>query len=262
MGKTIGIGVPWQDAENNWSYYDLVLGLFMPPHWHNWKYDAREYIYPPYYPTVWKMAQDVHSERAAQASQYGIRTWDLGTEPNNKEQSNTTGKDSAKFSQWWRANAKGSVRLPGLLVMEPDSLDAVGWMEEYLDAGGVIPDFWSLDNYAWVPDQWDNNLHPIRELFAKRGVERPVIIKECASYGDVPSQIVMMDHIHKRLNDGTIYEAYWYSSWDPFGPFRNADLLNREATAVTKVGAHYMSLKNIQPAPDLDTQIHIPVILG
>lgn len=262
MTTLLGVGMPNQNATSGPSYYQKAIELLMPSCWHNWLFDQRQYIWPPYYPTVWAMVRNADSERAIALSHYGVRRWHFGTEPNNTEQSNTEPAIAADFSNWWRANGAGEMALPGIIVMEPDSMDGIGWLNRYLDAGGVVPDYWTVSNYAWVPDQWDGNLKPFRALLKKRNVERPLIVKECASWSpEIGAQKAIMDHVYKRVYDGTICEAYWYSTYDPFGPLRGSDLLTLEGD-LTALGLYYRALRPIPLPPPEGHTVHLPLVLG
>lgn len=255
----LGVGLPWQHAEADEDYYQRALGTLMPPWWYSWKFDAIDFIFPPFLPMVWAMKADGAANQAVTAAGYGPRLWLLGNEPERADQSNTSPETAALFSLWWRGTAQGEWAGPGVLIGLPAAYD---WLDAYLAAGGAIPDAWAVHNYGWTADQWDNNLGPFLLWMQRRGVAKPVIVTECASWDrSLPAQQAIMRRVRTAIEQGNIQAACWYSSRDPFGPFRGADLLTAEGE-LTPLGEQYVDGAEPPPQPVPESQVHLPVIFG
>lgn len=256
----LGVGLPWQNGQ-----YARALGALRPAWWYNWLYDQYDYIWPAYAPMVWAMKMDAASASAERRSHQGPRLWLLGNEPERPDQSNTPPAQAADFSRWWADAASGTFACAGVLLGLPP---AYAWLDVYLAAGGMVGAYWHVHNYGWTPDQWDGNLTPFLSWMRANRVERPVIVSECASWDQgLPAQMAIMDRVQVALAAGNIVAACWYSSRDPFGAFRGADLLT-ETGELTELGVHYREMREGNhgglpvPEPAGEHEVHLPVVMG
>lgn len=260
----LGVGIPPLHGEIDDVYEAACVATLRPAWWYDWRYKSTRYIFPPYLPMVWAMRMDDAANRAMIASRYGPRLWLLGNidKIGGELSSLTTPQQAADMSRWWHDAASGTFACPGVLLNQTAA--PLDWLDAYLRAGGVVPEAWHVHNYAWVEAQWDGNLTPFLLWMQRRGVQRPVIVSECASWDQsLPAQQAIMDRVATVLEQGNIQAACWYSSHDPFGVFVAADLLHSDGS-LSALGEHYLQVTG-QGAPHdagLDVQVHLPVLMG
>jgi hypothetical protein len=97
---------------------------------------------------------------------------------------------------------------------------------------------------------------------SRHKVKRPIIVSECACWlPHLPDQMAIMDRVMVALEQGSIEAAAWYSSHDPFGPLRGADLLDAHGN-LTLLGEHYRQLMDGERTPDLKPQVSLPVVMA
>lgn len=266
MPYGMGCGIPHQLESASLGYIERTLGILWPPNFYTWKYNHLDIIYPFYLPMVFDMRVNDAANRAMQLSHYGPRLWLLGNEPERKDQSNIPPEEAAQFSHVWADTAGGEWAAPGVLLGSPD---AYTWYDTYLQTGGLVGICHHVHIYALTPEHFDNQLRDFEQWMRDKRIERPILVTECASWSPhLSDQIKVMDRVWETVQRESIISAMWYSSHTyPGGPLGFANLLTDDGTAVTQLGAHYMSLKGTplpppEPPPDMDKKIHLPIVMG
>lgn len=118
---------------------------------------------------------------AALADAYPGRTWLLYNEPELPGQADTTPNDAAIHARYWTEaiGANGTTACCGVSVGERLPWDT--WLEDYLAAGGVMPDYWHIHIYAETPATFERRWEMWRAWNAEHG-NLPTIISE-AGFG-------------------------------------------------------------------------------
>lgn len=254
----LGAGIPWQLADGQPAYYAGVAFLLDCAWWMNWKYDCYGHIYRPYVPMLWAMRADGAAGEAMRLSAGGHKLWLVGNEPERADQSNTPPDDAAKFSVVWAGVTDVAWAGPGVLL----GLEAAyTWLDAYLVAGGIVPNYWAVHNYAWNEVQWGDFLEQFKAWMRKRRVERPIMVTETACWGPyLGDQMKVMDAAAGALERGEIEAACWYAAKDPFGVLSAADLLT-ESGSLTELGEHFRQHSAPPVSAGENVQVHLPLIM-
>lgn len=241
MANGLGVGIPWQNAETDPGYYDRALGLLEPPFWYNWKFDkigASRYV-----PMCWKCAPGTMLDQAIAAAKADralrpTQTWLMGNEPElppEHKQSDTNPADYKTAALKWVQNVGGFWVGPNILWHEQGR----EWIRNYVRIGGPIPSAWGIHIYfSATPAQWAATYNEAKSFFAGLGVPRVIWVTETAvAGGAVSTQKTLLDWLMRQRD----FKAFWYSSHDPFGPWREADLMDLPNRVTIPLGYHYAS---------------------
>ena len=149
---------------------------------HDW-YTARQFLEEPRHtPSIWNhVYRPTMRNLAALADAYPGRTWLLYNEPELPSQANTTPGDAAIHARYWTEaiGDNGTTACCGVSVDERLPWDA--WLENYLTAGGVMPDYWHIHIYAENPEAFERRWALWQAWNAEHG-NLPTIISE-AGFG-------------------------------------------------------------------------------
>lgn len=228
----VGVAVPWQ-SESVLSA-SKVRAAIAPKWWYN--YLSNHVGDPGYVPMLWRPTPgDAQWNAAVQDAKTTGRLYLLFNEPEYSGQSNTPATVAATICNQWQAatrrylNGKWTVT-PwaglGLLVNDAGIDKSLKYAEDYLNAGGRVPPVWHIHIYAHDGNHWDalwrRWANWIYENKAKyRGLQRPVIVTECASWSTDPArQLEVMQRASAIMQDWTLLRGVaWFSSL--YGPYRS-----------------------------------------
>lgn len=165
----------------HWPVYLEVTGR-LDTCTHNW-YTARQFLDDPRHtPSIWSADFRPGSivDLADLAADYPGRTWLLFNEPEFAGQANTSPEIAAVHVRYWQEaiGDNGSIACCGNLFYP--SLGGIQWIEEYLAAGGPVPDYWHIHIYVANDWEWINVLGNWEMWNATHG-NLPTIISEAGS---------------------------------------------------------------------------------
>lgn len=226
------VGIPWQMGSEFAVRAVQILNLQT---YCTWKLNAP-------LPMLWRCTAD----EVSSATVYQRNTLTLlGNEPEKQDQSNTLPVDFVAGVQAWQERYNSPIALPGILMHDAMGLQ---WLDEYLSVGGPIPDLWAIHTYAWSKDDWRAQWRKFQDWMFDRNVRRPVVITECASWGErLGEQIAIMDVIHEAVqNESRLVAAFWYSAHNAtmggsFTQWAKSDLLDTSGN-LTSLGSHYLAI--------------------
>jgi putative glycosyl hydrolase len=235
-----GVGIPWQMAETDETYYDRALTSLRPRWWYNWKFD--QIGKPGYIPMFWRPEltdMKTWDKAVALANEHPEVPWLLYNEP-ERYASTANPKEAAIIMKEWVKVTTNTFSIAGLLT----SVDDVSWLRTYLNAGGPIPDAWHFHIYGYSrPIDWLRALggHTFLDWYQRYGAKRPVAITETnantVSSIKVQGQI-MLDIILILKLFPFVLGVGWYAAYDVFDLWPWANLLDADGN-VTELGAFY-----------------------
>ncbi len=225
-----GVGLPWQRAENEPAWYYDALDRLRPAWWHNWKYGRLNM--DGYIPMLWRCNVDAVNTALPSVQRQPGRLWLLGNEPERADQSDTPPGSFAEGVRRFRHMTEPlGVRfaLPGILWDVFDHGRA--WLNDYLAAGGPLPDCWHIHLYDYRGQAWTKRLHGALEYLAGLR-DLPVIVTECASWS-AQTNADVLQAVRQALRAGNIQAAAWFSAYDELW---EAPSLLTENGKLTKLG--------------------------
>ena len=233
-----GVGIPWQLGESDPAFYEKVLAALNPPWWYNWQFD--QIAHPDYLPMFWRPQKgQVWDTAVAAANAYPDREWLLYNEPERGESLADPVKAASLVSDWVKETS-GKFSLAGLLT----SVDGVGWLERYLDAGGPLPTSWHFHIYGYGSgNEWIDGLEgqTFIKWYKQFGAGLPVLISETNSNVNqsVEEQAILMIDIFLLLEIIPIVRGVgWYSAYDVFERWPWSNLIDKEGR-LTELGSFY-----------------------
>ena len=171
------VGEPYK----HWPLY-LEVTAQLDTCTHNW-YTADVFLEDERHtPSIWNHEyRPTMRNLTALADAYPGRTWLLYNEPELVMQANTTPGDAAIHAMYWTEaiGTNGTTACCGVSVDERLPWDT--WLEDYLTAGGVMPDYWHIHIYAETPATFERRWEMWRAWNAEHG-NLPTIISE-AGFG-------------------------------------------------------------------------------
>lgn len=234
----LGVGIPWRPAETDPTYYDGILAALRPPWWYNWKFD--QIGRPGYIPMFWRPEKGRQWDHAVEAANaYPDKQWLLYNEP-ERGISQADPVEAAGLVRDWVAETHNDFSIAGLLT----SVDGVGWLERYLDAGGPLPTSWHFHIYGFENGvEWLKGLQgeTFLEWYIEFGAELPVIITETNANVNqsVEEQVVLMFDIFLLLEFAPFVSGVgWYSAYDVFEQWPWSNLVDAEGKP-TPLGEFY-----------------------
>lgn len=255
----LGVGLPWQWAERDTSYYTRTRELLGWPQWYSWKADCigmDGYTPMVYAPRLGPQFSQ-HIARA-QAWKQEYTVWILGNECEREEQANVSPAEFAEAIRTWLALVGGQWAGPGILWSDGGR----AWLDAYLRAGGPIPDVWAIHIYgSGTPRSWMMQYEHLQAWLTTRRITRPIWITETNARADVAGNATLM----RFLVTNPEIVAYWYSSHDPFGDNRIADL--HDAAGLTELGQLFADLQRLasvglMPRPRREQGVYFPFLPG
>ncbi len=256
----IGCCLPHQNAERDPAWYQRALDKLGPDSWYNHKCDQLGATDKRYTPMLFGMRDDAYMYEAMRLARvYRNRMWLIGNEPERLAEqggSDTEPEEAADAVAKWMRLTDVKVALPGILW------DEVGreWLEQYLDAGGPVGDFWAIHIYAHDTGHWLTLWQDWQAFLRERGLELPTLVTECAAWADdVSVQAGVMDMVRQTLRtDDMLQGAYWFAGhYGTFVPWwSRSDLLTEHGT-LTDLGRHYVESTT---AAGLEMKVYLPTI--
>lgn len=202
----LGLGAPWQSGDN----VPAMLERLRPAWWYDWRFE--QCGAPGYVPMVWSDAI-WHQNDATLTSLFERRPdlfWLLWNEPERSDQANMLPDEAAALTN--------AIALYGIQYAAPGvAVGAAGfaWLENYLAAGGPIPDMWHVHVYgAMTPAQWSLRWASWTVWMHDHNAVRPTVISETNAWteGDY-GQRAMLDHVASMLESDDLLQAVgWYAT--------------------------------------------------
>ena len=221
--------------------YGRILADLIPNWWYTWLFDAMGT--PGNAPMLWRQKWNKHAEEAfVVADQYKSHdlTWLIGNEPLVEGQATVTPAEAAGLTQLWRRELPTvKFACPGVYI---NHLRAIDFLDAYLDAGGPVPDFWHVHNYAYGIRGAEFANNRFFMWMKRRNVIRPVIISETNLWDDDDwgAQIPMMDWIVDLLEgENPVVAVAWFAAWYKFW---GARLLLNDECERNELGDYFRSL--------------------
>lgn len=220
----------------------------------NWQMDAP-------LPMIWRCTEpDVNGATVYRRQALTL----LGNEPERIEQSATTPADFVAGVRAYQRRNPTPIALPGILMHDAKGLD---WLDLYLSLNGPLPDFWAIHIYAWTADDWRAQWRKFQDWMWSRqtDVRRPVIVTECASWGDrVGEQVEVMDTVWDVLQtESRLAAALWFSAHCATNPghewWARSDVLNAQGE-LTDLGKHFMALTQGAEGASVEPQVLLPQV--
>jgi hypothetical protein len=226
------------------------------PDWYNYLYD--HVAAPGYTPMLFALRQDRHFKMAVMlAYLHPEQLWLVSNEPENSGAdggSDVSPQEAAEAAARWCRETSGPWAGVGVLWGPRGKL----WIQDYLSAGGPIPDIWHLHIYAWTAEHWRQQWDEWQEYIDWTSIVAPTIVTECAAWAiEIKVQRAVMDEVRRTLDiDDNLAGAYWFSS--RYGQqvdfWRRADLLD-DADKLTGLGKHYAG--TVVYLPDAKTAVSV-----
>lgn len=228
--KGFGVGVPWQMAETDLTYYDKAIESLRPRWWYNWKFD--QIGKPGYIPMYWRPELSdtkTWDKAVALANAHPEVDWLLYNEP-ERYASTANPREAAILMKEWVNVTPNKFSIAGLLT----SVDDVSWLRAYLNAGGPPPDVWHFHIYGYSNAlDWLRSLggHTFLDWYQRYGFNRPIAITETnantVSSVKVQGEIMLSIILILKLFPFVIGVG-WYSAYDVFELWPWANLLDEE----------------------------------
>ncbi|KKN74828.1 hypothetical protein LCGC14_0387210 [marine sediment metagenome] len=207
----LAVGIPWQRAVNDPSWYVHALTMLEPNWFYNWKYDLCGQ-FDNFVPMIWRMNLEWLARALPTIKQYSTHLWLLGNEPERAEQSDTPPEVFAETVRELKRQT-GSwvvpIAIPG--VLHDYMSGGKNWTQAYLDAGGPLPDYWHIHLYEPNAMMIHSRIGSWKKKF---GDGIPIIVSEVASWrrdDNRPQEV--MSAIRQALAKGDIHAAAWFSAY-------------------------------------------------
>jgi len=189
------------------------LNMLQPQRWHNWGHSQQHMEDRRYTPTIWS-PEWVSSAQTLKwlTEKYPDRTWLLLNEPDYPGQADLPASDAAVFTRHWTGwLGEARTALAGVTVSYHRVGNALRWLDDYLAAGGELPDAWHIHLYAPTLADWKDCYARWRAWYQQNGKNKPVILSETALFHTVSSakQIEFMEYVY-NLTD--LEAVYWYGA--------------------------------------------------
>jgi hypothetical protein len=194
---------------------------------------------------LWRQKWDKHAAEAFELASETIAwdyTWLVGNEPMVEGQATASPTEAADLGKRWRRDLPEVMfACPGVYINFWTRTQV--WLNSYLDAGGPVPDFWHIHNYAW---SHEGAQHANEQFFAwmdYHNVTRPVIISETSRWNDETweKQTSFMDWTVDALQgDNPVVATAWFAAWYKFWPTRL--LLEQNFVTRSKLGDYFRQI--------------------
>ena len=195
----------------NWWYPDVLnkANMISAQCWHNW-YAASAHgmmadgRYTPSIHTTDRtyMLQSPEYVRWWSANSPG-QTWLLLNEPEPEMQNQSPSEAAASVALWHDAiGANGRIACCGVTINSYIPTSWREWMEEYLAAGGMLPDAWHIHIYAGSVPEWKALLAEWQAWNFEHG-NLPTIISETGVWREVFDYVMALD-------EPGIEAVYWF----------------------------------------------------
>lgn len=217
---------------------------------HNWIADS--YGVPNHTPFAYSMSPSYLAGYVADAE--AGEFWLVGNEPNIGA-TRTEPADAAIFASGWVTQTDTTWACCGTLQHYEHGY-LLDWLDDYLVAGGPIPDAWHIHIYFVDVAGWDATLAQFREWMAAHDVVRPVIISETAqTNGDA---MPLLRHVAKAVCDGKVQAAYWWIGDEDAYDFAPTSQLTIDG-ALTELGKVFVESQTCLPVePTADDVVEQP----
>lgn len=244
--KGFWAGCPWQISPELQAAAIANLHL---QSWLTWLPDAP-------LPMAWNMDESTFEAARAQPGRF----WALLNEPESASEASLGAAIAAQKVRDWHMEFGPNYAAPGVLV----GGEGMAWMDVYLAAQGPVPVMWHCHIYAHSPDHWADLWGRWKEWMRVRGVERKVIVSECAAWGPLPSdQINVMDEVQRHLQtDPLLHSAYWFAAAvsEDFSWWTRSSLVGASGQPTT-LGEHYLLLTGqAAGAGELTDTTYLPTV--
>lgn len=230
-GGKLGVAIAWQRG-SPWA--EKSLDLLGNPIWQNWIYDHMSD--PNYLPTAYSLNPATMQQYIDAAADQPGHLFLLGSEP-NLVQTYIDPIKAAEFVRRWDTEIGGEYACCG--TVQWAGWEA--WLNAYLTAGGIVPTMWSLhifDTYAYPP------IAEFKVWMQNHDAVRPIMVTETACpWCDVAGNQSLMDGWARLLGSGDVFTVIWYSDADWHHLWPTTDLMNWDATELTPLGLHWLSLQ-------------------
>ncbi len=232
----LGICVGWQRGD---AIASRVLAKLAPPLWMDWVHghmrDDR------YVPCAYSLQPGAMQQYIDAAKEQPGKFFLLGCEPNLQDTYIDPGL-AAQSVRRWVAEVGGEFAVPGIVSWAGWQ----DWMDVYLRENGPIPTAYHIHPYSQFANP---QVIEFRAWAEERGVTRPVIASEAAApWNDAAANMDYMTGLAKMIYDGRLAAAFWYSApGDYWHLWPATDLMDWDATMLTPLGEHYLSLQEGAP---------------
>lgn len=211
-----------------------ALALLDNPGWHNWIAD--DCGQPGYTPTAYSLQPSYLAGYVASANDGEF--WLVGSEPNIGA-THIEPSDAAVFANGWVTQTQTTWACCGTL-QHTGYAYLLDWLDDYLAAGGAIPDVWHIHIYFVSPGQWDATLAQFEQWMQTNEVVRPVIISETAQTNGNAEPLLR--HVAQAICDGDVQAVYWYiGDKDAYG-FAPSSQLTIDGE-ITELGEQFVDLR-------------------
>jgi len=241
-----GLSIPWQNEDLSPGWTGRSLAALNPPWWFDWKFDSIGR--PGYVPKLWRPQLDARFDEAVQAANsHPDAMWLMAYDPDRGGEPPETPQNAAAIGQEWVQATTVLYAAPGVVI----NANGIGWLKAYLDAGGPVPDAWSVHLYSGIDaSAWRRQVEgEFATWYEDEGQKLPIIMSQTNSPGKelVQQRSVMLEALHMLQELSPIIAIGWYADQDPFGAMSSADLI-RDDGSLTELGQYYAILdKNPQP---------------
>lgn len=237
----------WQYGAESAQQAAQLLG---DPCHHNWIADS--YGVAGHTPTAYSLQPSYLAGYVAEADDGDI--WLLGSEPNIGV-TFIEPTDAALFTSAWVTQTRTVWACCGTL-QHYDHGYLLDWLDDYLAAGGAIPDIWHIHIYFVDAAGWDATLARFGEWMERNNVVRPVIVSETAqTNGDAEP---LLRHVADAVCDGRVQAAYWYIGDKDAYDFAPSSQLTVDG-AITELGTLFVALRDCPVEPTADDMVTQPI---
>lgn len=217
---------------------------------HNWIADS--YGVPGHTPTAYSLQPSALDGYMADASDGEF--WLLGSEPNISV-THIEPSDAAIFTSGWVTQTNTSWACCGTLQHWQYGY-LLDWLDDYLAAGGAIPNAWHIHIYFVDNVGWDATLAQFRDWMIDNDVVRPVIVSETAQTSGNAEPLLR--HVAKAVCDGDVQAVYWYIGDKDAYNFAPLSQLTVDGK-ITELGKLFVELRDCPPVePTADDVVAQP----
>lgn len=227
----MGWSVAWQQGDDM-AANGVALMPGVP--WHNWIYDHLDNAN--YMPTAYSLRSSYQQQYIDAAVTHDARLWLLGSEP-NLASTYIDPAEAAESVRMWVAEYAGPIACCGTVQWAGWQ----EWMDGYLLASGPKTPYCLIhifDRFAYPP------YREFQDWLAANDWQCEILVTEAANpWGSVADNIILMDGLARLVADGRIRAVTAYSLYDWHNIWHVTDLTNADATELTPLGLHWLSLQ-------------------
>lgn len=241
----IGLGIPPIGGEANAAYTVDVCSKLSPA-WHmDWRYTSGLMGDDDYVPMIWWLRQTEPNfvQGLDMAAAHPDKLWLIGNEP---ELNGVTPLEAVRAMNQWRKRFAWSIEtaLPGVNISMHIIGQALAWLEQYVNKGGVIPDNWHVHIYGDAP-AFEESLSLFEQWMGRKGVRQPVIVSE---FGSATNPGYLMHMVEGMLKAGRLNMAAWFSAY--YEAWNETGLLTADGD-LTEIGELYTAERHMVYLPTM-----------